>query len=282
MVVGANTLATAQPATVTPSISNTVIGSLPFATSAASAMSVGPTVALAGTLKVIETQVNGWDSVTNELDADQGLADEKDAEIKLRRELQLSSAGNGTIDAIRAKLLQDVNITAATVYHNKKDFIVDGIPPHSVYAIVEGATNQAVGEILFKAVGGGINTHGAIEVIVVDSQGFDQPINFDRPTPALIYLEVDLTVTDEFPANGEDLVLAEILSFGANLAPGADVIVYPKLIRIFDNPNFPGIEDIEIRISKIPGPVSDDNVSISVSEKSDWDSSRITINKTVI
>ena len=85
-------------------------------------------------------------------------------------------------------------------------------------------------------------------------------VNFSRPTPLNIYLELDLTVNSDFPQNGATDVENAILGFGQALGIGTDVIVYPKLVAALCQ--VPGIEDVIVRIGLTNTPTRDDNITV--------------------
>ena len=81
----------------------------------------GPIPAPAGTLTVIDTPVAGWSSVTNPLDAIPGRNLETDTEAMTRRELLLSSQGNGPLQSIVQKVLLLPNVEQAIGFENLND-----------------------------------------------------------------------------------------------------------------------------------------------------------------
>ena len=241
-----------------------------------SAETDGALTALAGTLTVIDTPISGWTSCTNALDAVVGQNLETDAELKIRRISELATAGKCTIEAIISGLSAVEDVTAVVLFSNNTSVVDgEGRPPHSLDAVVEGGTNQNIGDKLFDVVGAGIETIGDISVNVTDSQGFTQVMKFSRPDEILIWLEVDLTTDATFPIDGLTQVENAILAYGENLEIGADVIVFPKLISSFSNIN--GILDVAIRIGTAISPTLDNNITITARQKAVFDSSRITV-----
>src|SRR6187402_1552227 len=66
----------------------------------------GPKAAAHDTITVRTTSIVGWNSVTNQQDADPGTDIELDQPLRVRREVELQGGGAGNVDAIRAALLQ--------------------------------------------------------------------------------------------------------------------------------------------------------------------------------
>lgn len=195
-------------------------------TVAAEAELAGNISAAAATITLIVTPVAGWTLVTNDADAIEGTEIDTDAQLRIRREQELSLAGSTTINAIRADLLQVEDVTSVTVFHNPTDFTdANGLPPHTVEALVLGGTNQAVADALFDTVAGGIDTFGGFEVTVIATQGTSHLLRFSRPTAIDILVEIDLDISTDYPATGDAAVADAIKLYVDGLPVGNDVFL---------------------------------------------------------
>lgn len=271
IVLDESTLSSAGPA-VTVTITETTPGENQAET-LLTAIATGPTIAPAGSLSVIDNPVAGLASVINVLDAVVGRNAEADNEFRLRRSQTLQVAGAGTIPAIRSRLLNLLGVTDAIIFENDSQIVdSDGRPPKSYEAIVGGGEQQAILDLLWETKPAGIKTVGSISGPVVDSQGQSQTLSFSRPTEVEIYLEIDLTVNSDFPANGIAAAQNALVARGNTFGIGKDVIVIPKLICALDM--IVGIEGVVIRIGTSPGPVNSSNISIDANEISRFDTSR--------
>lgn len=77
----------------------------------------------AGTLTVIDTPISGWDSVTNLIPGVVGRDVEEDIELRARRDLSQSVIGASTIEAIKSRILQEIDgVTSSEVYDNRSDY----------------------------------------------------------------------------------------------------------------------------------------------------------------
>ena len=161
---------------------------------------IGVVQAPAGTLTVIETPVSGWDTITNALDADVGLEIETDTELRFRRLQSLQIAGAATVEAIRARILQDVDqVSDVFVFENTSDIVdVNGLPPHSFESVVGGGDEQEIADKIWLVKAAGIATFGDITKIVADSQGFNHSIKFSRATEIKVWMLVQISVDTEF------------------------------------------------------------------------------------
>ncbi len=277
MTATPSSLETSAPAAVTITVTTTTAGAAAQIDAAFTAETAGPVAAPAASLTVIETPVSGWTSLTNALDAVLGDAVETDAALKLRRATSVQKAGAGTAEAIRADLLALDGVVAALVFENTTTTVDgDGRPAKSFEAIVQGGTDAAIALTIWQDKPAGIATFGDTTVAVTDSQGFSRDVNFSRPTPIDIYLELDLTViAGTYPTDGDALVKAAVVAYGDTLGLGDDVIVFPKLIASLND--IPGITDIVVRIGTAVSPTLDDNITIGSFELATFDTSRITV-----
>ena len=240
------------------------------------AVETGPVLALAGTLTNIETPVSGWDEVTNPLDGETGRPIESDPELRARRAESLSVTGAGTVPAIRARLLQQVDdVTAVTIIENRSDFEdEDGRPPHSFEAVVSGGVDQDVADLLWLVKPAGIETHGDIFVEVTDSQGEIQPIRFSRPIQVFIWVKLTITPNgvDTFPDDAEDRAKAAIVEYGETLGVSDNVIYQALFGPVYSE--VPGIESLTVEIASSADPATEPapeefeaaNISISANE----------------
>jgi uncharacterized phage protein gp47/JayE len=242
----------------------------------AEAVNSGPVQALAGTLNQIVTPTPGWTRVENAADATKGTDAETDAAFRTRRLAALKGSGSATLEAIRGAMLSLTGVTQAIVFENVTDFVDgNGRPAHSFEALVQGGVDQDILDELFAKRSAGIETFGTTSGTVTDSQGNNHTLNFSRPSSVNIWLELDLTVDANYPADGDTQVQTRVLAFGAALEIGEDVIVFPSLISSFSD--VPGILDVAVRIGTAASPTLDDNIVIGPTQLADFDSARITI-----
>ncbi len=257
------------------------------------ALETGPVEVQPGTLTRIDTPIAGLDAVTNPNAAITGRDLETDAELRIRRNGNLQFSRSGPVEAIRSAILalnDDTTKTAIehVVVFENYSLATDarGLPGKSFEAVIyqAGASterDQEIAETIFlKAKPAGIEPYGSVSVQVTDSQGFGHTCWFTRPTQVPIYLELDLSVTADYPADGDDYIKDKIAAWGNALGPGADVIVYPALVSQLAD--IVGIVDVALRIGRAASPAGDDNVDIDDGtggdvEMSQWDPVDMTV-----
>ncbi len=196
-------------------------------TVAAEAELAGVFVANTATITVIVTPVAGWTLVTNPAPAIPGADIDTDAQLRIRRELELARAGSATIDAIRTDVDDVDGTTSVTVFHNPTNAVdADGLPPHTAEALVIGGTDQDIRDALLATVAAGIDTFGTTTGTATDSQGNVHTVRFSRPVEIDILVEIDITIdAQDYPATGDDLVADAIAGYVNGLPVGNDVFL---------------------------------------------------------
>lgn len=248
------------------------------------AVVAGAVPAVAGTLTEIMNPVSGWTSVTNAADGTIGRAAETDAEARQRRESSLAIIGAGPVEAIRARLLENVaNVSSVAVFENTGDaYDADGRPPHSIEVVVSGGLDADIAEELWNVKPGGIQLYGTSSAVVTDSNGDSQTIYFSRPIQKYVHVEVTVNsyyAEEAFPIDGSDQLKQAIYDFGLSLALGKDLIIQRWNIPVY---GIPGISSVTIRhaITTTPGGSpswSTSNISIGSTSIANMALNRITI-----
>lgn len=122
-----------------------------------------------------------------------GNAEETDSEFRIRFNKSRSIAGKGFGESLAAALLNINLVSDAAVYQNRTNTTdSDGTPPHSVWAIVEGGSDEDVAQAIYVNVTDGCGMRGETSVVVTKSNGLVETIKFDRPTSSPLYVKATL------------------------------------------------------------------------------------------
>jgi uncharacterized phage protein gp47/JayE len=256
--------------------SETVIAPSGTQLASATAVNPGPIAALAGTIDKIVTPVYGLESVDNPSDATPGQIRETDPLLRVRRTNAAQGAGSANVPAIRKKINDIDSVTAVKVVQNRTDeTTVEGQPPHSVWCIVQGGTDQEVAQAIFESVNAGTDLFGSLTVPYYDAEsGETYDINFSRPIQKNIYISVNITKFDEYPPAGDaDMKQAIVDYFDGDFTidgrevPGfsiADDIIYS---RIFSPVNsIPSHSVGSLYIGLTPSPTGTADIPIATDE----------------
>lgn len=269
---------------VSPSLTVTRFGTPGLARSVES----GPISAAVGEITDIVTLVPGWNAVDNLQVAALGRLTETDAELRVRYKSGVYALGAATLPAIQANLESRVaGVTAVRVFENDTD-LVDGVgrPPHSIHVVIEGGLDSEIAAAIFQYKAAGIDTYGAVEVEVVDTEGISHDIHFDRPTLVYVWIKAEITLLpsseEAFPPDGFAQIAANLLAAGNALGVGKDVI-WQRLLSAVHAVR--GVAEATLLLAETaspldvpdPGDYSEANITIADFEKAQFDASRIDV-----
>lgn len=189
----------------------------------------GPISQPVNTITQIVTSRLGWDSVTNPIAAVPGRLRETDEELRLRfRNTKFERAGN-IVEAVYSALFSLDDVQQVFIDDNDTDITnANGTPPHIFLVLVDGGTSAEIARAIWDNRGAGVRSIGNTTVTITDKFGYQRDINFSRPTPVDIYMQIDLTTDQNFPENGEDAIRSAIITYIESLSIGQDVI-YSRL-----------------------------------------------------
>lgn len=274
LLVTSNTLVNG----ITP-VTTTVTETVPGVAQGSCSMTAeteGATSAPRGSATVVETLIAGLSRTINTIDGVVGREIETDNELRVRRANSLQIAGAATVDAIRSRLAALDGVIAAIVFENTALVPdVDGRPPKSFEAVVQGGDDQEITQEVWDTKPAGIETFGSETGIAVDDLGNSHTVYWSRPTEVPIYIDITVTTDFNYPVDGDTQVENALIEFINSLGIGEDVVVYPHLICALDE--IPGITDIEIAIGIAPAPTLDDNIIIAADELARTDSTKISV-----
>lgn len=245
----------------------------------------GPVRVFAGQLTVIAGAVSGWAAVSNPTDAIVGRDVESDAELRVRREQELSAQGSTSAEAVRAAILREHTDTveSALVLENVTETTdANGVPPHSIEAIVyaPGIDEDALAETIFRAKAAGIRAHGNEIKTVTDSQGIAHSIGFSYQEDVDLYVRVNLEILDGTWVGDSEFILRFVDLCNEYYGLGRDV-KHSRLVAFCHQvPGVFGVVKLE---------VSDDGASwveadwpITYREIARFDTGRVTVESAII
>jgi uncharacterized phage protein gp47/JayE len=239
-----------------------------------------------GALNIITSPVAGWDSVSNLAEGDIGRNLETDAELRARHAASVRATGSATVEAIRARMLQEVSgVASIQIYENRTNTqSIDGIPAHAFESVIVGGTNSEVADQLWRTKPAGIETHGNVTVVITDSAGDPQTVKFSRAVPKYIWFKVTVNALNGeelLPIGADDAIKAAIVAYGQkNIGVGDDIILQKFFGPIYGAVAGLGSILIEVAVTNAPTetPVySTNNVIIGKPEGPIFSSDTITV-----
>lgn len=143
----------------------------------------------------IGTPTAGWESVINEQDAIKGQAFETDGNLRTRQNISTCKPSKTVLEGTIGGIAEISGVIRQRVYENF-DSVPDenGIPGHSIAAVVEGGDNKEIAEEIYLRKTPGTGTYGTekIAVTILDCYGKEEEsiISFFRP----VYKDIFVTV----------------------------------------------------------------------------------------
>lgn len=190
----------------------------------------GPQELPAGALSTITTPISGWTAVTNRGPGTVGRVEETDDELRSRRSESLRLGGSNTVDAIVTRLRQLPGVLTQRIAVNNTDTTnAEGIPSHSIRAIVDGGSDKDIAEVLFRYVAAGIGYYGSNTVNVVSEvTGTEFPVKFDRPTNVPFYVTVTIDDSVNTPVDAVSAAREALTAYADGFSIGEPVL-YTRL-----------------------------------------------------
>jgi hypothetical protein len=227
----------------------------------------GPQLVNAGQLTVIVTPASGFTAITNAAGCTLGTNVESDSALNVRRSNEVASAGNDTVDALEAALLQitvvgnpaELAVKQAFVYENDTELVATGtvpagcpagVPAHSMYVVVyDGvtplATNAQIAQAIWNNKPSGTQTYGSSNGIAIDSEGNERVMNFDRATITPVYIALTTTRGPQFdPVNGPEAIGQALVEWWATQQNLAVSVIYRFIGGALDVNTVLGLEDM--------------------------------------
>lgn len=173
------------PATIT-------IGTLGVVDATLVAQQVGSIYANPGDINIISTPTYGWFTINNVFSATPGVALETDSKLKGRQAISTAQPSRTILEGTKGAIAAIIGVVRYEVYENDTDIVdVNGLPPHSITAVVEGGRDADIAQAIFLKKGPGCYTNGTTSVDVSDQFGQLTTIRFYRPT----YIDIDVVVS---------------------------------------------------------------------------------------
>lgn len=176
---------------------------------------------------VIVDEVSGWTFVESTADAIEGSPLETDPVFRERLKLAGKSSGVGTLPGVQRALRAVPGNVSARVLNNRNIAIpVNGVPGKRVEAVIEGGTDDDIGQAIIDSYGGTDGLTGSTEVSVPDAFGNPRIMRFTRldRIDVIFKITVDTTGADSaLPEDAASTMINVVADRTNALAEGVDV-----------------------------------------------------------
>ncbi|EBI5186395.1 hypothetical protein ABI88_003914 [Salmonella enterica subsp. enterica serovar Oranienburg] len=231
----------------------------------------GAVAALAGTITTINTPTRGWTSVTNPAAAAVGAPAETDAELRIRQGQSVAIPSITPFEGVDGAIANIAGVTRHKLYENdtgKTDG--NGLPPHSISAIVDGGDVTEIARTIRGNKGQGVRTWGKTSVTVPDKYGNPHIISFSRPTDVPVYGKITLKVFAGYTSQIGVQIQQAVADYINRLMIGDQVLlsrIYsPANLGVVSGGNARYYDIQELLIGKSPEAVAAANINIAYDE----------------
>ncbi|KUR71168.1 hypothetical protein AQZ52_10885 [Novosphingobium fuchskuhlense] len=185
------------------------------------ALNTGPITCPAGSLNRIYRTVTGWDSITNAADGTLGRLEETAPEFEARRQASVALNAAGILPAIKAAVLNVLNVTDVYVTENSTGSALTiggvSVAARSIYVAVQGGLDSDIAAAIWSRKPPGCGMVGSTSVTVTDKTGYVAPypsytVKFQRPAAVPVYVAVTLADNGTVPADAVTQVQDAIIA----------------------------------------------------------------------
>nr|DAS73816.1 MAG TPA: Baseplate J like protein [Caudoviricetes sp.] len=185
---------------------------------------LGAIEAPVGTIAKISNPQYGWLTATNKVPAVKGRPIETDEELRRRQSISTAIPSQNMINSTIAGISSVAGVTRYKVYENDTNSTDEnGIPSHSIAAVVEGGLDGAIAEQIYLRKGPGCGTYGTTTIIYTNSDGLKNEIHFFRPSYQKISVKVTVKKYATYTTAVEGDIRRNIASYIDRLGIGGNV-----------------------------------------------------------
>jgi hypothetical protein len=172
----------------------------------------------------MKSLVLGFLSINNDAAGITGRDNEDDYDLRERRKASLSLPGRGTLEALRAKVLNLKEVTAVLVEENTGDETIGILTPHSFLVTVNGGSDEDIGAAIWMYKPIAIASVGEVSVTASDLAGNPQVVKFNRAKKIYAFIDIALTTDNTFDMALIDIIKSEIIDNILSLTLGQTLI----------------------------------------------------------
>lgn len=218
----------------------------------------------------------GVSTVTNLGTGIIGRSQESDAELRARRIRSVAVASQGLVDSVSSGLLNDSNIVLAEVFENKSDSTdANGLPPHSICAVVQGGTDNEVAQIIWKTCSAGCTWYGNTTGVATDIKGNLHIVTFSRPVSVPVHIDMVISKRSGYPNTAVADIKSAIVEWGTKSQDIGEEVTYSRLYEPINS--IAGFSVQSMVIGASTSSMAEGNIKIAYDHLAVFDAANISI-----
>lgn len=234
-----------------------------------------------GTITNILTPTPGWQTVNNAAPAVVGAPVESDAQLRRRQTQSVANPSQSIVLGIQGAIENLPGVQRVMVYENPTGAPdVNGIPAHSMAAVVEGGDATDIASAIALRKTPGSPTYGTTSTIIYDARGIPNQINYFQLSLVPVTISVSLKALAGFTQAIEQEIVNQLIEFITTLPIGYDSY-HSKIVAATELPEPDGLTyDVDVmgvQCSRDGNPPAMADIPISYIEAATTDATLITI-----
>jgi uncharacterized phage protein gp47/JayE len=267
----------------------TTIGIGGTVTVTATCQTLGSVTATIGDITIIATPTAGWTSVTNSVAAIAGQNVEDDSSLRSRQSISAELPSQTMLTGTIAAIATLSNVTRYKVYENYTNLASTdpngfNLPPHSITAVVEGSTDNAVAQVIYNNRGLGCYTNGTTTIDVLDATyGTKTTIRFYRPEYVPIYVAMTIKALTGYTSSTTTAIKTAIAAYLNSLQIGEELTIsalYGAALSVLVSLSSPTFSIRAVAADITPNPTATNDITTDFYKVFSGDVANITITVT--
>ena len=244
----------------------------------------GAVSAPAGAITRIMTPQQGWESVTNPEASTTGVAVEVDSQLRARRAESVAQPSQSMVVGMKGAIESLENVKRVAVYENDTGVTdSNGIPAHSICAVIEGGDDDEIANTILIRKGVGCGTYGNQTRQITDDYGQTYEIKYSRVQYVDIDIEVNISRRGGYSVSTPDEIAAAIVLYLEDFSIGTDLttsIIWMVAQQVNADVRTPTFSITSVRAARHGEVKGTADVEIGYDEVARGNTANITVNVT--
>jgi len=237
-----------------------------------------------GSINSIVTPTGGWTSITNLSTAVLGQLVEQDYELRSRQAVSTMLPSQSLLGGTVAGIKSVLNVNRYEIYENDTGVTdANGIPSHSIAAVVEGGLDNDIANQIYYRKNGGCGTFGTTSITIADIYGIPATIRFYRPTYVPIFATIGIKGLSGYTTATTAAIKGAVVNYLNSLKIGEDLtvsVLWGIVLSVMPNLSVPQFAITSLVAGKTIGAQGTTDITILFNQVSQGLSANVVVNVT--